>query len=242
MKHNTNYMNIKFIAGVLTSFMMIGSCYAQVVENSIRTSAENGKIIITYDLKNNFPGTWINTIILGSHDSFAYPLTNVTGDVGKVAPGPNKRIEWTYGTQLDNFNGDLSFEIEAEFVPHLATSSKSLRKGKTNKITWFGGRAQDSIALKLKSRDNRVIWQDRYLNKLGKASIKLSPSLKIGDGYELHLTSKDDQLIIPVTMKRKVARFWIVLPTVAATVAVFYFSMPEPIESLPKAPEPPGSN
>jgi hypothetical protein len=236
-------MKLKFIAGVLASFlMMISSCYAQVIENSIRTSAENGKIIITYDLKNNFPGTWINTIILGSHNSFAYPLTNVTGDVGKVSPGTNKRIEWTYGTQLDNFNGDLSFEIETEFVPNLAISSKSMRRGKTNKITWLGGRTQDTLTLILKSLDERVIAQDRYLNNLGKASINLSPNLKLGEGYKLQLTSKNDQLSIPIKMKRKVSRFWIVAPSIIVTGGLIYLLMPGEPEPLPKAPEPPASN
>ena len=62
--------------------------------------------------------------------------------------------------------------------------------------------------------------------------------MPVGKGYQLQMTSQDEQITIPIKVKRKVARFWLVSPVVVAAGAVVYFVWLKQ-EPLPIAPDPP---
>ena len=171
---------------------------------------------------------------------FASPLANVSGAIGKVIPGINKQIEWQYGNVLDNFNGNLSFEIGAELIFHLKfiTPKQSIRRGKDNSFAWNGGRVHDQIHFELVSSAKDVVWETTALSETGILNLKTERSLPVGKGYQLQMTSQDEQITIPIKVKRKVARFWLVSPVVVAAGAVVYFVWLKQ-EPLPIAPDPP---
>jgi len=236
-------MKIKFAAGSLTLLliMVISSCYAQIVEN-VQTKSEKGKIVIIYDLINNNPDSWVEIKVYASHNSFATPIANVIGDIGKVTPGKGKQLEWFFGKELDDFNGELSFELEPEAIPYLNLQMKSLRRGKINSITWEGGRSQDTLHLELHSPSKTIVWRTASIKNIGSINYKPEDKLVLGKGYELQLTSKDDKVVIPIRIKRKVNRLWIIAPSALIVGASFYLLMSDPDEELPVAPEPPISN
>jgi hypothetical protein len=223
------------------------SSFSQTIEN-IRARTEGTKIIIQYDLKVasvDFPivpqnDFWVEIKAYSSHNFFAAPLANVVGAIGKVAPGNNKQIEWQYGNVLDNFSGDLSFEIGAEVIFHLKfiAPKQSIRRGKDNSFAWNGGRLHDQIHFELISSAKDVVWETTALSETGILNLKTERSLPVGKGYQLQMTSKDEQVTIPIKVKRKVARFWLVSPVVVAAGAVVYFVWLKQ-DPLPIAPGPP---
>ena len=224
--------------------------FSQIIEN-IRASTEGTKIIIQYDLKvasvdspivaqNDF---WVEIKAYSSHNFFAAPLANVSGAIGKVIPGIDKQIEWQYGKELDNFNGNLSFEIGAEVIFHLKfiTPKQSIRRGKDNAIAWTGGRVNDQIHFELISSTKDVVWKTTALSETGILNLKTERSLPVGKGYHLQMTSTDEKITIPIKVKRKVSRFWLVSPIVVAAGAVVYLVLVKQ-DPLPIAPDPPGGN
>ena len=235
-------MYSKFLQ-VCFTLLWCQSAFSQVIEN-VRTRIEEDKIILQYDLKTAPTDAWIELKVFSSHNSFSKPLANISGAVAKVTPGANKQIEWQYGHELDNFNGDLAFELEAEVIFHMrfGTPKKSLRRGKENTIEWSGGRPQDSIHFEFISADKKVIWNKTALNKTGTLNLQPDPNLTLGKGYHLQLTSKDDKVTIPIQLKRKVARAWIISPAVIAIGTIVYLLLPDSKEGLPNAPEPPAGN
>jgi len=155
----------------------------------------------------------------------------------------NKQIEWLYGHELDDFNGDLSFQLEAEAVFHLkiVTPKQAIRRGKTISILWTGGRLQDSIHFEFISPSRDVLWKKTALNRPGSFDFHPDRNLILGRGFQLQLTSRDEKVVLPIRVKRKVARLWLISPVAIAGGAIVYFSKPES-EGLPKAPDPPSSN
>ena len=224
--------------------------FSQIIEN-IRARTEGTKIIIQYDLKvasvdspivaqNDF---WVEIKAYSSHNFFAAPLANVVGAIGKVTPGINKQIEWQYGKELDNFNGNLSFEIGAEviFLLKFIAPKQSIRRGKDNSFAWYGGRVNDQIHFELISSDKDVVWETTHLSETGILNLKTERSLPLGKGYQLQMISKDEKITIPIKVKRKVARFWLVSPVVVAVGVAAYLVLLKQ-DPLPIAPDPPGGN
>ena len=235
-------MYSKFLQ-VCFTLLCCQSAFSQVIEN-VRTRIEADKIILQYDLKTAPADSWIELKVYSSHDAFSKPLVNVSGATTKVTPGLNKQIEWQYGHELDNFNGDLAFELEAEVIFHMRFDApkKSLRRGKENTIEWSGGRPQDSIHFEFISADKKVLWKKTSLNKMGTVQIQPASDLTLGKDYQLQLTSKDEKVIIPIQVKRKVALAWLISPAVVVAGVVVYLLLPDSKEGLPNAPVPPAGN
>ena len=81
---------------VIIGIFCVSTAFGQTFEN-IRTQKDEDKIIIVYDLVSIDQGSKVNVSVFSSLDNYILPLTNVTGDVGTVFPGPNKRIIWKAG-------------------------------------------------------------------------------------------------------------------------------------------------
>ena len=232
------------------SLLFLSPVFSQVIEN-IRARTEGKRIIIQYDLNvasNDFQMAdqndfWVEVNAYSSHNFFAAPLANVSGAIGKVIPGIDKQIEWQYGKELDNFNGNLSFEIGAEVIFHLKfiTPKQSIRRGKDNAIAWTGGRVNDQIHVELISSTKDVVWKTTALSETGILNLKTERSLPLGKGYQLQMISKDEKITIPIKVKRKVARFWLVSPVVVAVGVAAYLVLLKQ-DPLPIAPDPPGGN
>ena len=232
------------------SLLFLSPVFSQIIEN-IKARTEGEKIFIQYDLKvttDDFRtmdrnDSWVEVNAYSSHNFFATPLANVSGAIGKVTPGINKQIEWQYGKELDNFNGNLSFEIGAEVIFHLKFigSKQSIRRGKDNAFAWTGGRVNDQIHFELISSGKNLVWETTALTETGKLNLKTERSLPLGKGYQLQMISKDEKITIPIKVKRKVARFWLVSPVVVAVGVAAYLVLLKQ-DPLPIAPDPPGGN
>ena len=119
---------------------------------SLKAAAQGDKIIITYDLTGGVSGDKYNISIFASFNNFSSPLHRVTGDVGKgIIEGTGKRIEWESKTELGNFKGQLSFEVQAEVIPAftLQTKTTSFKRGKTQSIQWRGGDPNQNVKIEL---------------------------------------------------------------------------------------------
>jgi hypothetical protein len=234
-----------FYRFIYVCFTLLGghSAFCQVIEN-IRSSVDGDKIVIEYDLPKIPANAWIDIKAYGSHNSFSSPLTNVTGANGKITSiGASNKLVWNYGNVLDNFNGDLSFEIEAEVIFKLTfvKPKKSVRRGKDNTFSWTGGRPEEYVRLKLIAPGSDVVWEKDVPNKVGMLKVNPRPKLALSKEYQIELSTKDDTTIVPIQMKRKVSRFWIVSPIVLAAGAGAYFLFFGE-EPLPTAPGPPNGN
>lgn len=228
---------------VCLAILLCPSAFSQIIEN-VRARSDGDKINIQYDLKTLPKDSWVELRVFSSHNSFSIPLSNVSGAIYKVTRGVDQQIDWHYGHDLDNFNGDLSFEIETDIIFHLAFKSpkQSIRRGKNNVFTWSGGRPQDQVHFKLISSTSEVVWEAPMLNKTGTINLKPNGNLVLGKGYQIQLTSRDDLISIPIQVKRKVARFWLGAPIILAAGVVFYFFNADSNTSLPDAPGPPDPN
>jgi hypothetical protein len=233
---------MRFAAALTCLIMGLRSLSAQSIGN-ITARLEGERIVINYDLANSVGNSWLDVRLLSSHNSFSAPVAAATGDVGKVEPGLNKEIAWLYGRELDNFNGDLRFEIEVEVVYRLILnrSTGSIRRGKPKEITWTGGRISDKIHLHLESPAGETVWQVETDNRPRSFTAEVRRDLPVGRKYQLVISTPKDEARNSVKVKRKTARVWFFLPVVLAA-PVIYLLLPDDESDLPGAPEPPTGN
>ena len=89
---------------------------AQKVEN-VRASSSGEQIIIIYDLTGTKADQRFKVNLYSSHNNFASPVQQVTGEVGdNIAAGKNKRIAWSAKDEIKDFKGSLTFEVRADLV------------------------------------------------------------------------------------------------------------------------------
>lgn len=94
----------------------------QRLEN-IRAEAIAGgdRVAITFDITGGQEGQKFRVSIYGSHNNFSAPLQLVSGDVGEITPGKNKRVEWNAKNELVEFNGNVTFEVRADGIAPVST-------------------------------------------------------------------------------------------------------------------------
>ena len=89
----------------------------QKIQN-LNASFLDGKAIVTYDVIGTKANQTYTIDLYSSHNNFASPLKNVTGDVGKnIKAGTGKKIIWDAASELTEFSGDISFKIKGELIP-----------------------------------------------------------------------------------------------------------------------------
>jgi hypothetical protein len=74
------------------------------VDNVRFERVAGGVINIYYDLKSDDPAATFAILLdvsLDGGETFALKAVNATGDVGRVAPGPGKRIVWEAGKDVE---------------------------------------------------------------------------------------------------------------------------------------------
>jgi len=213
--------------------------YGQTLEN-IRAELSGDKILIRYDLNGPPAGYGVDIRAYGSHDSYREPLTNVTGDLVKVRPGTGKSILWKPPTSLDNFNGQLAFELRGDVVKDLKilTDTRKLKRGKATTVHWEGGRPADNVRVEFQSSGGVPIWSSTIRNDR-RVEWVLPAKTKTGSGYTYKLTTSDGTVVSEkIKVKPKVSRAVFIVPVLLAAGAYFYFIYDWP---LPEAPPPPPS-
>ena len=137
-------------------------CTGQKIQN-LNASFLDGKAIVTYDVIGTKANQTYTIDLYSSHNNFASPLKNVTGDVGKnIKAGTGKKIIWDAASELTEFSGDISFKIKGELIPLPLTllspiSGTSAKRGKPIKILWEGGKYDQVVHFELLKGNDRVI-------------------------------------------------------------------------------------
>ena len=231
----------------ITAFLVATICHnslSQSFEN-IKAETFNNRILVTYDLKSPETGVWVDVKLFCSYNGYTSAIAkNVFGDIGKVRPGVLKRIEWLPEGVLDNYNGDLTFELLGDMVGDLRVISKSgsisIKRGVTKEIQWTGGRQNEEVSVELHNLKKEKIFSTTA-TKLEPIYVQVDKKTSIGKGYSLRINSVDEKISVPVMVKPKIARPLYVFP-VAVIAAIVYWLESGKAEPLPDAPRAPFNN
>lgn len=249
----------------VVGILIFGQSLGQSFEN-IRTRVDDDKIIIFYDLVTFQAGSKVMVRVFSSHNHFMSPLENVTGDIGLVVPGPNRRIVWTAGAlaqQADqlifSFQGDTFYDLK--FIK--PTPAEKIIRGKSYTIEWMGGHPDDKLVLTLFS-SNRSL--DAYketetpANTLPEPIRRKAPKadsvvltrtknngsfvweaprgLKPGKGYRLKISGENESVIEQrFVIRRKTPLMYYGIPVIGAAL-IFIFKPGPGEQPLPDAPKP----
>ena len=215
------------------------ACCGQAFEN-IRAELSGDKILIKYDLTGPATGYGVDVRAYSSVDGFREVLTNLTGDLVKVRPGPGKSLLWKPPANMDTFNGQLSFELRGEIVKDLTfiAPPRKLKRGKRASVRWQGGRPTDNVRIEFHSSAGVPIWSSTIRNEQ-RIEWVLPAKTRTGSGYTYKLTTADGAVVSNhIRVKPKVSRAWFLIPSLIAVGGYFYFIHDWP---LPEAPPPPPS-
>ena len=230
---------------------------AQKVEN-VRAASSGDQIIVTYDLTGTKPDQRFKVNLYSSHNNFAGPVQNVTGDVGdNVAAGKDKRISWSARNELVNFKGNLSFEVRADLmvvapVTAPVTSefkfrdAPSVKRGSVLPINWSGGTSSENVKLELMKNN---VPQQTVANtrNTGSYSWSVPADTKAGT-YQLKITGSSGTGVSgPFAIKNKIPMLAkvgvpvvVIIAVIAATSGGGGDKNPQPSgeDNLPEPPKP----
>jgi len=215
------------------------AAFGQTFEN-IRTQKNEDKIIIVYDLVSLDQGSKVIVSIFSSLDNYILPLTNVSGDVGSVFPGPNKRIIWKVGEAIANDFEGISFRFKGENSigwKIIDPTTNSFTRGKKNTINWQGGNATDEVTIQLIKPGPET--QDLILTRNSGTFIWNTPKdIKPGSGYAIRISSRDNSIEHRFSIKRKVPLGYYGIPAGLAILLVVILGDSGGSNDLPDAPLP----
>ena len=216
----------------------------QTVQN-LNAFFANGKVTVTYDVVGAKPNQTYSINLYGSHDNFASPLKQVTGDVGNnIMAGFGKRIIWDATAELGTYSGQLSFKVKGEmnalpFVLKTPVGGGKVKRGKNLNIGWEGGRPDQNVKLTVFKGNDQVqdLGETRntgaFVWSIPKKFEKGTYSIKLSTGQE----TKQSGFF---TVKSTSPVLFIALPVVAvgAIIAVLAGGGAKKDGQLPGAPDP----
>jgi len=211
----------------------------QTFEN-IRTQKDEDKIIIIYDLFSTDPGSKVVVSIFSSLDDYKVPLNNVSGDVGTVLPGPNKRIIWQVGNAIANDYQGILFRFESESTVGwkiISTTPKVMIRGKSNYIQWEGGRSNDDLVIELLKPDSET-EQIAQVKNSGSFLWNVPKDMKPGSGYALRISSQDNSIEHRFSIRRKIPLGYYAIPVGLGIVTMAILAGKSGSDDLPDAPLP----
>lgn len=224
---------------VVIGIFCASSAFGQTFEN-IRTLKDEDKIIIIYDLVSIDQGNKVNVKVFSSLDNYILPLDNVTGDVGTVIPGPNKRIIWKVGVVIANDFEGISFRFKGEtFIGWkiIDPTEKKFTRGKKNTIHWQGGDANEKVTIQLIKPGPET--QDLIQTKnTGSFSWNTPKDIKPGSGYAIRISSLDNSIEHRFAIKRKIPLGYYGIPAGVAIILVAILGSSGGSDDLPDAPLP----
>jgi len=216
------------------------SALGQTFEN-IRVQRDEDKIIVVYDLVSIDPGSRVTVRVFSSLDDYKQPISNTTGDIGSVLPGPNKRIIWQVGETIANDYQGILFKFEGQTFAGwkvISPTSKGMIRGKTNVIQWQGGFPGDDVSIDLLKPGVEEIENIAQIKNSGSFLWDTPKELKPGDGYVLRLTSGDNSIEYRFSINRKIPLAYYGIPAAIVIVVVAIISGDSGSKNLPDAPLP----
>ena len=222
-------------------FLCFAHSFGQTFEN-IRSRVEDGRIIIFYDLVSFEAGSKVMVRVFSSFDSFADPLQNVTGDIGLVVPGSNRRIVWRPSEPIQNadqivftFQGDVVYDFK---ITTPEASSKLIRDRSVS-VEWQGGHPDDRLTIMLKKPDMDSVRLAQTRNT-GTYVWEIPKDLKPGSGYSIKISNENGVFTEQrFAIRRKIPLATWGIPILGTAVLVILkLTAPEPEPPLPDAPKP----
>ena len=213
--------------------------FGQTFQN-VRKRIDEDKIIIIYDLISVDLGSRVKVRLYSSHNNFETPLENLTGDIGFVMPGPNRRITW-YAGDLIQMADSITFEFKGEIVYGLKfinpAPNQNLKRGRTHTIQWEGGIISDTLTLSLLTPDDelKVLYQTCTKNSF---EWTIPDDFKIGSGYTLRMLNSGNVIEHRFAIKRKIPIGWYAAPVVGILVGIIAAGGGSDDNGLPDAPSP----
>ena len=215
---------------------------AQSIMN-IKIQMAGDQIIINYDLESVNTDYNFSVDIYSTHDNYAEPLKQVTGDVGMdVKPGGNKKITWAAHEELGDFEGKIALEIRARFyIPFIRllkpVEHAKWKRGKLYNIEWSGGGSSD-IRIDL-YKDSQRMQTVTTAQNTGVFRWNVPSAMKPGKNYQLLLSdsrNNEDQVYSgSFTVTHKVPTL-LKGAAVIALGAAIYFLLPKTEEPIPDPP------
>lgn len=224
---------------VIIGTFCVTSALGQTFEN-IRTRKDEDKIIVIYDLVSIDPGSKVKVSLFSSLDNYNLQLVDVTGDVGTVTPGPNKRIIWKVSAAVFQNFESISFRFNGENLIgwRILESTKNIfTRGKKNMIRWQGGEAGEQVNIELihpGSKSENII---QTLN-LGSYYWNTPKDIKPGSGYAIRISTIDNSIEHRFSIKRKVPLGYYGIPAGLAIILGVIVGSTGGSDDLPDAPLP----
>lgn len=232
---------------LLCTFMCFSTLLLGQSIQNLRTSFQDGRVSIVYDLVGATDRKYAIEVF-GSHNGFATPLQQVSGDVGRnVTAGPSKRIEWLAAGELGAFKGQIIFRISGEVLPlsltlTSPTEKATLRLGKTTQLKWHGGVPAQTVRIEL-LKNGTPVQPIKDVDNTGSYAWAVPEGLEQGT-YQVRITAgSETSLGGSFNIKKKIP-LWLKLSPIAVVgvVAILLIGgddeTPKGDEDLPNAPLP----
>ena len=179
------------ISLLLVLFFACSQLFAQRLEN-IHAEAINGgeQVTITYDLTAASSSQKYKVAVYSSHNNYASPLTQISGDVNDVTPGTGKRIIWNARVEMVEYSGDVTFELRADPVAMALTvkTPTSVKKGKSATINYEGVAAGENVKLEL-IKSGVVVNQVGNTSDPSKYTWTVPADIEKASDYQIRLTA-----------------------------------------------------
>lgn len=217
----------------------VTSSLGQTFEN-IRILKDEDRIIIIYDLVSIDRVSNVMVRVFSSVDDYTLPLSNVSGDVGAVLPGPNKRIIWQAGEAIANNFLDISFRFKSETIKGwkiISPTAKGMRRGMKNTIQWQGGEAGSDVNIQL-IKPGLEYEQIIQTKNTGSFVWDTPKNLKPGNGYAIRISTNNISIEHRFSIKRKFPLIYYGIPAAGLVIILVVITRDTGSNSLPDAPLP----
>ena len=230
----------------LCAALCIDVSYAQALKN-IKAQAEGDLVIITYDLEAPDNNQKFNVELYSSHDNYRNPLRYLQGDYGdNVLPGKNKRIEWNAKSELNSYQGNVTFEVRATMaMPALRFTNPAagtkFKRGKAYTIAWEGSGVNENSKVQL--YNNGAVSQT--IGQAGnerRVTWVVPDGMALGKNYSIRLVNGTDEIASSpeFAIGRKIPLGLKIVPVIAVGAVAYLILGNSTIENEP-LPEPPGA-
>jgi hypothetical protein len=237
-------MVLRLLSRISATLLLLAAIHGSAQDFSIsKVELAGNNVVVYYDLVDSVARTY-SIMLYASTDAYAAPLKEVTGDVGlEVQPGRLRRITWNAHKELGaSFKGELNVEVRGKvYIPFVKLDGfdyKTLKRGKSYKIIWTGGRGNSVLNFDMYRGEEKITTYPNIAN-VGHYDMEIG-KIKSGS-YRLRISdakNKDDVVYSPAFKVRRKIPLFLTVAAAAGLVAGIVVIWPDKVEDIPSPPEP----